>query len=170
MRHCYEVICVLLLSAGAAGAQESFGESRNSGYVFVAPGAISANVSAWTVSTLQLGAGYERVLFKGLGIGIDGGPLRVGGGRSGQRWTGMFCVNGVYQFRRSSVRTLSPFVVAGLTAVPEFDVGGGYDFGAGINYLFDARYGVRIEFRDHARPGELHTYHDPQVRIALSFR
>jgi hypothetical protein len=140
------------------------------------PDAVNAALSSfldrgtWTESTLQIGAGYERVLFKGLGIGIDGGALGVADSRSGRHWTPTFCLNGVYEFRRSSTRKLSPFVTAGLTAVPEFDVPGGYDIGGGVKYWFGERYGVRIEFRDHARPGDLHTYHDLQVRVGFSFR
>jgi hypothetical protein len=170
MRHFFTAVCVLALLGGSAGAQELSQAPRNSGYVFAAPGAISVNVSTWTESTLQIGAGYERVLFKGLGIGIDGGALGVADSQSGRHWTPAFCLNGFYEFGRTSSRKLSPFVTAGLTAVPEFDVGGGYDIGGGVKYWFDQRYGVRIEFRDHARPGQLHTYHDLQVRVGFSFR
>ena|SRR5258708_28944865 len=56
-----------VFSAVGANAQHS------NGYLFIAPGGLS--VSGQTNSTVQLGAGGEFVLSRGIGLGIEGGTM-----------------------------------------------------------------------------------------------
>ncbi len=164
MRAAIVSLCLLAVVAAPAAAQVPR-EPAASGYLFVAPGAISVNVSQWTRSALHLGAGYEHRVFKGLAFAIDGGPLRVD-----DQWTGEFNLNALYQFGLGSQPRLRLFVIGGLTALPAFDVGGGIDFGGGLIYWVGKRNGLRFEVRDQARPGKLHTYHDAQVRVGVTLR
>lgn len=168
MRKLLAVPLLLGLVGSSLQAQDRFEKPRRSGYFFVAPGAVSVNVNSQ--STLQVGGGFEGFLYRGLGIGIDAGALRVSSSTAARRWTGMLSLDAIYDFQRTTGQKFCPFVAAGFTAIPEFDVGGGYNFGGGFKYWFGERYGLRVEFRDHARPGDLHTYNDVQVRIGLAIR
>jgi opacity protein-like surface antigen len=170
MRSLCTVVLSLLLMASSAGAQEVFNKPKRSGYLFFAPGAISVNVKIWKDASNEIGGGFEGYLYKGLGLGIDLGAMHVADDYSTKHWTGVVCFYTTYDFQRSSAQKLSPFVVVGLTLVPQFMVGGGYHFGGGVKYWFSKRFGLRLEFRDHGRPGCLHTYHDVQGRIGLMIR
>ena len=169
MRKILPACFVLALFCSTASAQNEFKKPRRSGYCFVAPGAISVNVAS-SQSSFQVGGGYEGFIYRGLGIGIDGGALRVASQGTSRKWTGMLSLDAIYDFQRATKQKLCPFVAAGLTVIPEFDVGGGYNFGGGIKYWFAERYGLKVEFRFHARPGALHTYDDVQARIGLAIR
>ncbi len=168
MRKIFAACFVLALICNVAHAQNEFKKPKRSGYFFVAPGAISVNVNSQ--STLQVGGGFEAFLYRGLGIGVELGGLRVASSSASSKWTGMLSLDGVYDFQRSAKQKLCPFVAAGFTALPEFDVGGGYNFGGGIKYWFAEHYGVRVAFRAHFRPGDLHTYEDVQGIIGIAIR
>jgi len=170
MRKIVAACFVLALFCSSAKAQNEYKKPRRSSYFFVAPGAISINVEPFRQSSFQIGGGYEGFIYRGLGIGIDGGALRVATPGTLQKWTGMLSLDAIYDFQRASGQKLCPFIAAGFTAIPQFDVGGGYNVGGGIKYWFAERSGLKVEFRFHARPGDLHTYDDIQARIGIAIR
>jgi hypothetical protein len=81
----------------------------------------------------------------------------------------MITVNAIYSFQKKAEQKACPFIIAGATAIPLFDVAGGFNFGGGVHYWPGKNYGLRVEFRDHVRSG-MRTYHDVQARIALVLR
>jgi hypothetical protein len=121
------------------------------------------------IAARRIGGGFQGFLYKGFGIGIDVGGLRVASDQP-KHWAAILCLDGIHDFQRSKNQRLSPFVVAGITMASAFNVCCGYNFGGGVHYWAGRHYGFRIEFRDNARVGSLHTYHDPQVRIGLAVR
>ncbi len=169
MRKWYAALYVVTLLCASARAQDTFKKPQRSGYFFVAPGGISANVKVFSEPSVQFGGGFEGFIYRGFGFGIDGGALRVASDQP-KHWAADVCLDAIYNFQRSSSQKLSPFVMGGITLASAFDVCCGYNFGGGIQYWLGKHYGLRIEFRDHARVGALHTYHDPQARIGISVR
>ncbi len=159
---------VLAFSCSLASAQSEFKKPKHSGYFFVAPGAVAVNYDSQ--SSFQVGGGFEGFIYKGLGVGVEVGGLRVSSHTSSRQWTGMLSMNAVYDFQRTAKQKVCPFIAAGFTAIPQFDVGGGYNFGGGIKYWFGEHWGMRVALRIHARPGEVHTYDDVQGIIAIAIR
>lgn len=166
------VICLFLaLASHSAFAQNVFKKPRPSAFSYVAPGGVAVNQGG--SSSLEIGGGGNVFIYRGLGLEADVGALRFGSrdaqGQRVHRWTGMFTLDVIYAFQWSAEQKVCPFLIAGATGIPVFDVSGGYNFGGGIHYWFGRNYGLRMEFRDHVRSG-IRTYHDIQARIALAFR
>ena len=162
---------MLALVCGSAFAQSDFKKPQKSGYFFVAPGGLSVNQGSLSRSTLQVGGGFEGFIYRGFGLWIDGGGLRGESRGSSQTWTGMVSMGATYNFQRSAEQKICPFITAGLTAIPEADSSGaGYNVGGGLNYWFAKRFGLKMDFRFHSRPGNLRTYDDVQGRIGFAIR
>ena len=169
---CLGAICFLLAMASPrASAQDVFKKPRPSIFFFVAPGGVAVNLD--NIPSLEIGGGGNVFIYRGLGLEADAGALRFQSrdaqGQQVHRWTGMITIDALYAFQRSAEQKVCPFVIAGATAIPVFDVSGGYNFGGGVHYWISRNYGLRIEFRDHVRSG-MRTYHDVQGRIALALR
>jgi hypothetical protein len=171
MRYLGAICLFLAFASHSAFAQDAFKKPRPSVFFYVAPGGLAVNQDG--NSSLEIGGGGNVFIYRGLGFEGDVGALRFGSrGAQGQqihRWTGMFTLDAIYAFQRSAEQKVCPFLIAGVTAMPVFDVGGGDNFGGGIHYWFGRNYGLRMEFRDHVRSG-MRTYNDIQARIALAFR
>jgi len=162
---------LLAMTSHSVSAQEPFKKPRSSAYFFAAPGGVAVNHGGG--SSLEIGGGGDAFFYRGLGIDGDVGallyPSHSDQGQPIHRWTGMITANAIYVFQGSAEQKACPFALAGITAIPAFDVSGGFNFGGGTFYWLGRNYGLRIEFRDHIRSG-MRTYHDVQGRIALVFR
>jgi hypothetical protein len=164
MRYIWAVLCSLALLSDSAPGQER-SKPRASGFAFVAPGERHDTGS----STLQVGGGGEGYVYRGLGFGGDIGGLYSHSRTGVGQWTGMISLNALYNFNSADKSKLSPFMIGGVTLIPAFDVGGGFNFGGGLQYWFHDQIGLRIEFRDHVLTG-MRYHHYPQARIAIAFR
>jgi len=171
MRNILTTFFTLALVCGSAFAQSDFKKPQKSGYFFVAPGGLSVNQDSLSQWSFQIGGGFEGFTYRGLGLWVDGGGLGVGSTGSARRWTGMISTGAIYNFQRSAEQKICPFIAAGFTAIPEFDsAGAGYNVGGGVNYWFARRFGLKMDFRFHSRPGKLRTYDDVQGLIGIAVR
>ena len=76
---------------------------------------------------------------------------------------------GFHFFPRSD-RKLDPFLAGGASLLAGSGVGGMFYYGGGINYWFDSRLGLRLEFRDHVWSPEATPIHFIGARIGLTIR
>ena len=156
---------VLLLPLSlAAQSQRSAGH----GYVFAAPGAITAG--GFTDSTFTLGVGGEVPVWGNLAVGAEIGWLapasQLGDG------FGVFSINPSYRFRtgKKNARTI-PFVTGGYSLLFRRDTANAINLGGGVDYWFRDKLGMRVEVRDHIRnPRFIRPIHIWQVRVGLTFR
>jgi hypothetical protein len=142
-----QFLCLVGLTAIVAGA--AVAQSSN-GYFFVAPGGASCCGS--TRATVQLGAGGELGLVKGIGVGAELSALDIHQdlfALGGNTWLGVFSPNGYYHFFRSGGGRLDPFVTAGYTLLFRSGTANLFNFGGGATFWFADHLGVRFEFRDH---------------------
>jgi len=154
------VVLILVAFGGALFAQDS------SGYVFFAPGGITAG--GHTAMTLHFGGGGEGILGKGIGLGLELGAL---GPRSDlSESIGVFSPNGYFHFSRSRGQKSDPFVTAGYTLFFRHGTANLWNFGGGANYWFSEKIGLRVEMRDHVWSARYGTAHYWGVRAGLSFR
>jgi hypothetical protein len=130
----------LLLICGPAAAQYT------RGYVYVAPGGISAGGN--TTRSYQIGGGVERLLVHGIGAGADLSGLIPGTGRASNS-VGIFSLNGYYHPLHD--RKADPFVTAGYSLMFRDFTANMFNFGGGVNYWFQENLGLMVEFRDHYR-------------------
>ncbi len=153
---------VLLTAATSALAQDL---PRGQGYVFFAPGAVSAGA---TQGTYHVGAGGEGFIYKGLGAGAELGYLSPWDTWRGG--LGVASVDGSYHFRRPEKDAkLVPFVTSGYTLMWHSGSANLFNFGGGVNYWFRKHWGLRLEFRDHVWPNSP-TAHYWGFRVGLAFR
>ena len=112
------------------------------------------------------GIGYERLLYKGLGLGGEFG------GYGGSDARAVLSANGSYHFRQSASQKLVPFGTAGVSALAACGDGcgasGAFNFGGGINYWFRPHRGLRLEFRDHVF-NDGNAVHQLQMRVGFAF-
>jgi len=117
---------------------------KGSGYVFIAPGAISGEGA--TTATLHFGGGGDVLVYHGLAPGAEVGYLApvhsLGDG------FGIFSANLSYYFDRRQ-RRLVPFVAGGYSLAFRSGTASGGNFGGGVEYWLGDHAGVRFEFRDH---------------------
>ncbi len=155
-------VLLLIAIAAPALAQDA---PRGQGYVFFAPGAVSAGA---TQGTYHVGAGGEGLIYKGLGAGGEIGYLAPWDTFRGG--VGVVSANGSYHFRRAERDArLVPFVTSGYTLMFHSGSANLFNFGGGVNYWFKERWGLRLEFRDHVWPNSP-TAHYWGFRIGLAFR
>ncbi len=163
--HAVALLVILTGTQGFAEGKER--EYRGTGYLFWAPGAAVACCGSVGIS--GLGIGGQGLLYKGLGIGVEGGYLYLM--QSFRSGVGIASVNGLFQLGRSRAsRKVVPFVTAGYSLA--FDSGGvvhALNFGGGMNYWFREKQALLLEARDYFSPAF------PQVhlltgRIGISFR
>jgi hypothetical protein len=89
---------------------------------------------------------------------------------------GLFSIGPTYQFlRRSGKSKLVPFVDGGYTlgfasgATPG-NTNNLINFGAGLNYWFHKRVGLRLDFKDYLYHRYSDTANFPAIRVGLVFR
>ncbi len=155
--------CLLASLPAVAFAQ------RSHGYLFVAPGAVSARFlsTRGSTATLHLGAGGEGILGKGIGIGLELGALLPSENIEGA--VAIFSANGYYHFLHEHQKA-DPFVTAGYTLGYRGATANLFNFGGGLNYWFISRLGAKVELRDHVWKPDNATVHAWGVRLGLAFR
>jgi hypothetical protein len=118
--------------------------------------------------TLQFGAGGEKVLGKGVGIGAEIGAL---GERQYFSDTvfGVFSPNGYYHFNHGRHIKVDPFVTAGYTLFFRSGSANLFNVGGGLNYWVKHSLGVRLELRDQVQPGGGSAVHYWGFRLGLVF-
>ena len=163
MRYLVLACCLPAMLLIPAFARDPSEKLRANGYVFGAPGVRADRGTA----TIQIGGGGEAYVYKGLGLGVDGGVMMVAecGGCRGT----VLSLNGIYSFKSASRPKISPFISGGASLMPASDVPGGMNLGAGVQYWFRERMGLRVEFRDHIFMG-YRNHHYYQARIGFAFR
>ncbi len=151
----------LLLATAAAHAQYT------RGYAYVAPGGITQGGA--TGASYELGGGVERLLERGVGVGVEleGDVPSTGLARNS---VGIFSVNPYYHFLRE--RRLDPYATAGYSLVFRDFARNAFNWGGGVNYWFQDNLGVLLEFRDHiwTPAGAPKSAHYWGLRIGLTFR
>jgi hypothetical protein len=153
------VLSAVFLLPSVAFAQH---EGKGQWYAFGAAGGQT------DVGGVQVGGGigYERLLYKGLGLG---GEFEGFGGNDARA---ILSANGSYHFRQSASQKLVPFGTAGLSGVGACGDGcgaaGAFNFGGGINYWRQPHRGFRLELRDYVFD-DYRVVHKWEMRIGFTF-
>lgn len=157
------LFCLLLFSPAVALAQ------RSHGYIFAAPGAVSARFLSARASTatVQVGGGFEGALGKGVGIGAELGALFPRENVSDV--VGIVSANGYYHFLHSHQKA-DPFFTAGYSLGFRGERANLFNFGGGVNYWFISHLGLKAELRDHVWKPDNATVHAWGFRFGLAFR
>jgi hypothetical protein len=157
------IICLTLIPTFTI-AQTPNGH-RGQGYAFAGAGGIAPDGDS---TILSFGVGGEGLIYKGLGAGGElGYHTPASSINSG---FGILSANGSYHFITASESgRLVPFVTGGYSFFFHSGHANGFNAGAGINYWFRERMGMRVEFRDQFVPGTS-SGHILGVRVGLSFR
>jgi len=158
---------LFLFAAGKCTAQVRGDDYHGHGYVYVAPGGLSAGGN--TIKSLALGGGGEAMLYKGLAVGADLGYQTPT--QSFLNGFGLASINGAYHFVSShNERKFVPFVTAGYTRSFGNQSGANLaNYGAGFQYWFKERWAFRVEGRDHLNTSGP-AAHAWQIRLAIVFR
>lgn len=135
------------------------------GYIFVAPGGVTS--SGHTQSTLNVGAGFDAVVAKGIGFGLELGALGPTSDFSAS--VGIFSADGSYHFQHDHPK-LDPYVTGGYTLLFRSGHANLGNFGGGVNYWFHRHLGLKFEFRDHIWPLSGATAQYWGFRVGLAFR
>ena len=163
-------LCIaLLLGLSLPASAQSPNRSRRQGYFFFAPGV--GNVGPATAN-IHIGVGGDRFVYKGLGVGVEVGPLGpLSNSPNGLGWTdsvqGLGSANLSYHFLPSTTeRRLEPFVTAGYSLFFRAGISQGYNTGGGVNVWLNRKAAMRFEVRDH------HSYSRDTLsfRIGMTFR
>jgi hypothetical protein len=150
------VLAVALLLPSIALAQQDKGQW----YVFGAGGGQTGT------GGVQVGGGigHEWLLYKGLGLGVEGG------GYGGSDARAVVSANGSYHFRQSASQKLVPFGTGGVSGLFACGDGcgaaGAFNFGGGINYWFRPNRGLRLEGRDYVLDKSDHKW---EIRVGFAF-
>ena len=156
-------LLLLLASPAIAFAQHSHG------YIYVAPGAVTASLlgARGSTATLQIGAGGEAILGKGIGVGAELGALFPRGNIEGS--VGIFSLDGYYHFLHGQQKA-DPFFAAGYTLGFRGERANLFNFGGGVNYWFIPHLGIKAELRDQVWTPSNATVHAWGFRFGLNFR
>src|SRR5262249_25793068 len=144
------VFCACALTASAQSPKVS----RGQGYVFFAPG--FGNIGPFDEGTgadMHVGAGGEGFIYKGLGLGLEIGPVGPWS-TSGLGWSnfvvGLGSANLSYHFLPStSERKIEPFATAGYSLFFRALISQGYNAGVGVNRWLSRSVAMRFEIRGH---------------------
>jgi hypothetical protein len=122
-----------------------------------------------TTFSLEFGAGLERLIFRGIGIGADLQGVSPGAQRTSDS-AGFACFNGFCHFRRN--HALDPFVTAGYALSMPYSNENTVDWGGGINYWMSRRYGALLEFREYQPVTSFggDSFHVAAIRLGLQNR
>ena len=135
------IIALALVALHTSSVSAQVPYPKGSGYVFIAPGAISS-----ATPTLHFGGGGDVLVYEGLAVGAEVGYLApvesLGDG------FGVFSANLSYYFARRQ-RRLVPFVTGGYSLAFRSGTASGGNFGGGVEYWLRDHVGLRFEFRDH---------------------
>ena len=160
---------ILVLALSVIVPLTAFGQSEDEGItwranIFGAPGYIHDDHDS--SGTIHLGIGSELDFYKGLGIDVEIGYIGVL--KLSGLGVGCASLNGRYSFNNNSDARIVPFVTAG----PSWFGSGGpnaANFGGGIKYRLNNRFGLNLEFRDHLAL-EDEVGHIIEGRVGLTIR
>lgn len=160
------IVCLSVTASAQTGSTASKPNGGGGyGYVFFGPG---GSVPHGGEATMHTGGGGEAVFKNGAGIGAELAylaPFKYPGDG-----LGTFSVNGSYHFLKTSgSEKVVPFLTGGYTGFFRDGYANGVNFGAGVNYWFKPRVGLRVEFRDNIWVQNEAT-HFLNVRVGLNFR
>jgi hypothetical protein len=143
-------------------AMTAFGQSH--GYVFIAPGGFA--VEGNNAATVHMGFGGEGVFQNGVGVGGEIGYAFFNRGNFDDGF-GLASLNASYHFNHEN--RLVPFVTGGYSLAFRGSAESFVNVGAGVNWWFWRRLGLKAEFRDHigVSLGDAHVW---GVRFGLTFR
>lgn len=144
-------------------------QHRGQGYVFFAPGGLSA--FGTTTTTVHFGGGGELLVYKGLGVGGEVGYLTPT--QSFSDGLGTLSLNGSYHLLPyKGEGKVALFVTAGYSLFFRSGTANLLNVGGGLNYWFTKRVGLRVEVRDHIWPnrGGESTAHFWGVRVGIALR
>ena len=150
------LVCLLTTAVAAQG--------NSYGYLLAGPGGTAPNGGG---ATLHIAGGGEGVFKNGAGLGAEVGyvfPFEAPGDG-----LGVFSINGSYHFLKSGGKTV-PFITGGYSGFFRNGYVNGVNFGAGVNYWFKPRTGLRLEFRDNIAAFDSEAVHFLNVRIGVTFR
>jgi len=157
------LVCVVaFLSFSVSLAAQGTNRSSGQGYVFFAPGV--GDIGPGNETTLQLGVGGEGFIYRGLGLGVEIGPVGLWPGRYEYSPTGLGSANLSYHFLRD--RNVEPFVTAGYSMFFRHGISQGSNFGEGVNVWLNENMAMRFEVRHH----ESRLRYNTGFRIGVTFR
>jgi hypothetical protein len=154
-----QILVSFLFLAGMAWAQNT------RGYLFVAPGGISA--AGTTERAYEIGGGVERLIDRGIGAGAELEGVVPGVGRAANA-VGLFSLNGYYHFLRD--RRLDPFATSGYSLLFRDYTANLFNYGAGVNYWFQDNLALQVGIRDHVGSNGGITTHYWGIRVGVAFR
>lgn len=161
VRRTITAMTLLALIQAVAFAQ-SPSDKRAWVYVF---GGAGGNSGGGSTASFQVGAGGEKLVYKGLGLGAEIGYLAPF--RSGGDGIGILSPDVSYHFKSSNSK-LVPFVTGGYSlAFRSGPTSSGGNFGGGVQYWMKDHLGLRLAFRDHVFSSD--SPHFYQFRVGLSF-
>lgn len=152
-----------LILAAVTITSAAYGQvPKSHGYVVQGFGQVDSNAFGHTAF------GGEGAVWKGLSVG---GEIGAAYGLSGRYppTIGFANLSVGYHFTAGRKDTkFDPFVMTGPTLAFRNGTGGGWHLGAGLNYWFKERVGLRAEFRTNAITSDLYQW--PQFRVGITFR
>ena len=154
----FGLMFVSMLLAGVAFAQDN-----GSGYAY-GFGSLGAFSDGGVVT--HVGGGFERMLGRNFGVGAALGYMAAVQDMS--EGIGLLDVNGSYYFTGDQARWI-PFVTGGYTLGFREGAENLFNVGGGINYWWNKRAGMRVEFRDHIYPGNYDGFHQLDFRFGVVF-
>jgi hypothetical protein len=151
------LILLAVLTAAPLLAQSSHG------YVFAAPGAISAG--GFSSATLHAGGGFEAIVWRRwIGVGGEGGYLTPTNNWDGG--LGVVSPNAYVHFGGDRFRGIDPFATVGYSLLFRSSTANAINYGGGLNWWIGEGAGLKFEVRDHAHDGA----HYWGIRFGVTFR
>ena len=144
---CGIALMILLLPAVGMSQEASSTDFRNDwAFFFMAP---SLTNDPQTVAAWHIGAGYERLFTRYVGVSAGAGAVMAG--VRGGDWGFPVSVNGLVYMRRAPQRTrvMAPFVSVGYTRGGISESSNMVNVGAGFNQWTQGPSGFRFEVRHH---------------------
>ncbi|HST20247.1 MAG TPA: outer membrane beta-barrel protein [Blastocatellia bacterium] len=159
MRRIIVAIVFIVLAQGLALGQS---KSERKAWVY-GFGGIGGGSDFNSDAVIHVGGGGEGYFGNGVGIGAEIGYLAST--RNTGNGIALASVNGSYHFNRSG--KARPFLTGGASIAGAGFTAGGGNFGGGVNYWMNNRFGLRFEVRDHIFSSD--TTHTVVFRVGFSF-
>ncbi len=160
MKKIIVAIMFIVLAQGLALGQSTRSERKGWIYGF---GGIGGGSDFNSDALIHVGGGGEGYFRNGAGIGAEIGYLTTT--RNTGSGIALASVNGSYHFNRSGKAV--PFLTGGASIAGAGFAAGGGNFGGGVNYWMNNRFGLRFEVRDHIFSSD--RAHTVIFRVGLSF-
>ena len=158
------IVCLSMTALAQTGSTASKPNGGGYGYVFFGPGWLPNGGEG----IMHVGGGGEATFKNGAGIGAELAyltPFRFPGDG-----LGTFSVNVSRHFLKTSgSEKVVPFLTGGYTGFFREGYANGVNFGAGVNYWFKPRVGLRFEVRDNILVQD-DAHHHLNFRVGLTFR